>query len=166
MFKSVQEVWRLSLIVFIIDGGDVFAWGLNQHGQCGVGALMDELKSGVDAECFKVSASSWIVNVFQPLSIKRLPAISEVCCGWSHVLAVTSKLYCLLKLQFGFSNTTCKTMHLNNGFAQFTDKCTHGEGQIMDSWALEIEMRISIATSKQIAAKSQEKFLNCRVQHR
>jgi len=57
VFKGVQEVWRLSLIVFIIDGGDVFAWGLNQHGQCGVGTLTDELKSGVDAECVKLSAS-------------------------------------------------------------------------------------------------------------
>ena len=62
------------LTVIIIDGGDVFAWGLNQHGQCGVGTLTDELKSGGHAECFKVSTS----NVFQPLSIKRLPAVSEV----------------------------------------------------------------------------------------
>ena len=78
------------------DEGEVFAWGLNQHGQCGVGTLMDELKSREDAECFKVSGLNWIVHVYQPLSIKNLPAVSEVCCGWSHVLAVTSKYCCLV----------------------------------------------------------------------
>ena len=71
----------------------MFAWGLNQHGQCGVGELTDRLKLEVDAEGFRVSGSNWILNVYQPLVVKGLPTVSEVCCGWSHVLAVTGEKY-------------------------------------------------------------------------
>ena len=77
--------------VFTTEDGELFAWGLNQHGQCGVGELTDRHKSEVDTEGFRVSGSNWILNVYQPLVVKGLPAVSRVCCGWSHVLAVTSE---------------------------------------------------------------------------
>lgn len=77
--------------VFITEDGELFAWGLNQHGQCGVGELTDRHKSEVDTEGFRVSGSNWILNVYQPLVVKGLPVVSRVCCGWSHVLAVTGE---------------------------------------------------------------------------
>ena len=83
--------WAVAQFFFITEDSELFAWGLNQHGQCGVGELTDRLKSEVDTEGFRVSGSNWILNVYQPLVVKGLPAVSEVCCGWSHVLAVTGE---------------------------------------------------------------------------
>ena len=74
------------------DDGSLLSWGLNQHGQCGVGILTEELRA--EAEHFKLSETRWVSNVCRPLIVKGLPPIAQVSCGWSHVLAVSGELQC------------------------------------------------------------------------
>ena len=79
------------ILIFAYAGdGTLLSWGLNQHGQCGVGFLTEELR--VEAECFKLGETQWVCNVCRPVRVKGLPPIAQVDCGWSHVLAVSGQL--------------------------------------------------------------------------
>ena len=75
-------------IFYVAEGGEVYAWGLNQHGQCGVG---QPDKFSLRNEDLKLSPSNeWILNVYVPLRVKGLPPVYEVHCGWSHTIAMTT----------------------------------------------------------------------------
>ena len=66
----------------------MYAWGLNQHGQCGVG---HPAQSSLGDEHLKLSLSNdWILNVYVPLKVEGLPPVAEIDCGWSHTVAVTA----------------------------------------------------------------------------
>lgn len=65
-------------------------WGYNQHGQCAVMAATESnppLNS--DVQCAR---DDLIKVVLIPHRLQGLPPVSEVQCGWSHTLAVTSKI--------------------------------------------------------------------------
>ena len=67
---------------------ELFVWGLNQHGQCGTGTLVN---SSLSSDVFKLSPSKdWVLNVYIPLKVEGLPPVTEVHCGWSHTIAVTA----------------------------------------------------------------------------
>ena len=84
----LQLVKLMMLYTGTTEHGEIFAWGLNQHGQCGIRPLMTS--TYID-ESFKISPSDdWILNVYLPLKVEGLPAVAEVHCGWSHTLAITA----------------------------------------------------------------------------
>ena len=73
-------------VCIYVDNGDVYAWGLNQHGQCGVG---HPAQSSLGDENLRLSSSNdWILNVYVPLKVEGLPPVAEIHCGWSHTVAV------------------------------------------------------------------------------
>ena len=74
---------------FYVECGESFAWGLNHHGQCGVGPLLVSMES---SESFKLS-NDWIMNVYLPVKVEGLPCVAEVHCGWSHTLTITAGNY-------------------------------------------------------------------------
>ena len=74
---------------FYVERGEIFAWGLNHHGQCGVGPLLVSTES---SESFKLS-TDWIMNVYLPVKVEGLPCVAEVHCGWSHTLTITAGNY-------------------------------------------------------------------------
>ena len=50
------------------------------------------MKTGDEANQVKVSPdSTTILNVYVPLKVEGLPPVVEVCCGWSHNMAVSGK---------------------------------------------------------------------------
>ena len=74
----------------------MMAWGLNSHGQCGVGVQSAERSEEHDTACpyplpssIKLAESGWVKTVCLPRSVCGLPPISEVHSGWSHSLAVS-----------------------------------------------------------------------------
>ena len=76
---------------FYVERGEIFAWGLNHHGQCGVGPPLSSTKS---SKSFKLSPSSdWIMNTYLPVKVEGLPPMAEVHCGWSHTLTITAGNY-------------------------------------------------------------------------
>ena len=78
------------------EHGEVFAWGLNQHGQCGIGPMMASACSS-DSKSFKLSPSNgWILNVYLPVKVEGLPPVVEVHCGWSHTLAISAGIVIII----------------------------------------------------------------------
>lgn len=67
------------------------SWGLNQHGQCGISHLTDELTTLGDSN-FKVSSSGLVTNVYMPVRVKEVTAPVEMHCGWSHTLVIAGEL--------------------------------------------------------------------------
>ena len=56
--------------VVLTVNGDLYCWGYNDHGQCAI---------SLDHKIIK-----------QPHLINGIPPMAELCCGWSHVIAITS----------------------------------------------------------------------------
>ena len=84
------------MILFLAEE-DVYSWGLNQHGQCSVSTLTEELKL-LGENNFKVSASGHITHVYLPVKVMGVASAKEVHCGWSHTLAITGKVIPLYNL--------------------------------------------------------------------
>ena len=86
--SNISSTSTLCIVFAIIyvERGEIFAWGLNHHGQCGVGPLLVSTES---SERFKLS-NDWIMNVYLPVKVEGLPCIAEVHCGWSHTLTITA----------------------------------------------------------------------------
>ena len=84
---------RYNIMYYSTERGDVFAWGLNQHGQCGVGEFVKSPHIKKKENFKLLPPNDWIVNVYCPLRVEGIPPVTEVHCGWSHTVAVTAGIY-------------------------------------------------------------------------
>lgn len=82
LVSESEITFRLFSTFFIFSpflvGGGVLCFGDNRHGQCGAPPPNDAM-----------SDASKLVLL--PNKVDRLPPVSEIHCGWSHCLAITSK---------------------------------------------------------------------------
>ena len=68
--------------------GQVYCWGCNQFGQCGVVPVKDQRHQTSEDQGKARLKDICIV----PHQVQLLAPVSTVCCGWSHTLAVTGEL--------------------------------------------------------------------------
>ena len=75
--------------LFLTDGGDVYACGLNEHGKMGIGnyGAMD-LMQGKDKE-FQETAYDATIEM-TPRMLSDLRSIEFIACGAYHSVAITS----------------------------------------------------------------------------
>ena len=70
----------------VSERGDVFLWGLNQDGQCGLSP--GDTRGGQSGGC------GFVVT---PHLLEGVPPVDRVSCGWSHTIAICGRpgdLFC------------------------------------------------------------------------
>lgn len=94
-----------------VEDGIVALWGLNQHGQCGVGEKTESFSLTTPVDQVSVTDTNWISNVYLPRDVGGLPTVSEVHCGWSHTVIVSGKstrCYIVSAIAIFTCNWACK----------------------------------------------------------
>lgn len=99
-WAAVNEARSGTHFIATAGDGQLFMWGLNQHGQCALGSLTESsgvrLKAADVLQHTQLGTSNWIANVYRPLRVEVDSKIAEVHCGWSHTIAVTGN-HCMIQ---------------------------------------------------------------------